>query len=560
MTFKAGELSVVEYGCNELLACVRGPQTGHTAPALAPRGVRINTPEEGDVYAPTMGELKVIAYLLDLMTIRVCDLVSNATLATISHDTRIDWLELNPNGANRLIFRDKRRQLYLYDIEQQQRVTLLNYCNYVQWVPDSDVVVAQNRGQLCVWYSINAPDRVTLHEIKGDIEDIERSNGRTCVIVDEGVNMDTAFLNRIHREIMTDADGPWRCQTCKKICSATHQFCGVCGISWHLCADPSYQPPQRQSRSQRSVQWSYANQWTDQDWEDPQWDPQQADQSQWTASPRRRTSSRRRPSKKATKKAAETPKGAKGKGKHASVDQDRIGPPSLPANQVDPPWLQSMTSIAATMPPPMQQNAEDKQLKSLMAVLKKHSDTLPPEVQNMVNEAAIKEGQQQTKQLHAVVAAHGRARKELQQAQLARFQLHNAWRGFLSQAVTQWQGYSAQFLEQEKQMNERVNTAMEALNQAKESLAKAKSTAGVEAKEDTMAISDEEPDKEIAGCTADRIQEGLTNLQSSLEALQTSAEQMVEDEQKALKRPRLDTGQLDSAKPSELPGAASGFG
>lgn len=28
MTFKAGELSVVEYGCNELLACVRGPQTG----------------------------------------------------------------------------------------------------------------------------------------------------------------------------------------------------------------------------------------------------------------------------------------------------------------------------------------------------------------------------------------------------------------------------------------------------------------------------------------------------------------------------------------------------
>eukprot|EP00913_Durusdinium_trenchii_P007896 g7408.t1 len=184
MIFKAGELSVVEYGCNELLACAR---TEFMSPHLI--SVRINTPDENDVYAPAMGELKVIAYLLDLMTIRVVDLVTNTTLATISHDTRIDWLELNPNGANRLIFRDKRRQLYLYDIEQQSRVTLLNYCNYVQWVPDSDVVVAQNRGQLCVWYSINAPDRVTLHEIKGDIEDIERSNGRTCVIVDEGVNM-----------------------------------------------------------------------------------------------------------------------------------------------------------------------------------------------------------------------------------------------------------------------------------------------------------------------------------------------------------------------------------
>lgn len=163
MIFKAGELSVVEYGCNELLACAR---TEFMSPHLI--SVRINTPDENDVYAPAMGELKVIAYLLDLMTIRVVDLVTNTTLATISHDTRIDWLELNPNGANRLIFRDKRRQLYLYDIEQQSRVTLLNYCNYVQWVPDSDVVVAQNRGQLCVWYSINAPDRVTLHEIKGD--------------------------------------------------------------------------------------------------------------------------------------------------------------------------------------------------------------------------------------------------------------------------------------------------------------------------------------------------------------------------------------------------------
>jgi len=186
MIFKAGELSLVEYGCNEVLACAR---TEHMSPHLI--SVRIAASDEPETQQQQFGqpEMKVIAYLLDLMTIRICDLVSNQTLATISHDTRIDWLELNPNSANRLLFRDKRRQLYLYDVEQQSRMTLLNYCNYVQWVPDSDVVVAQNRGQLCVWYSINAPDRVTLHEIKGDIEDIERSNGRTCVIVDEGVNM-----------------------------------------------------------------------------------------------------------------------------------------------------------------------------------------------------------------------------------------------------------------------------------------------------------------------------------------------------------------------------------
>jgi intraflagellar transport protein 172 len=184
MVFKAGELSLVEYGCNEVLSCCR---TEHMSPHLI--SVRIAGADDPDAYTPSGTDMKTIAYLLDLMTVRIQDLVTSQTLATVTHDTRIDWLELNPNGANRLLFRDKRRQLYLYDIEHQTRVTLLNYCNYVQWVPDSDVVVAQNRSQLCVWYSINAPDRVTLHEIKGDIEDIERSNGRTCVIVDEGVNM-----------------------------------------------------------------------------------------------------------------------------------------------------------------------------------------------------------------------------------------------------------------------------------------------------------------------------------------------------------------------------------
>ena len=57
----------------------------------------------------------------------------------------MDWLELNKR-ASKLLFRDKSRRLYLYDITSMECTTLLNYCSYVQWVPDSDVVVAQNRG------------------------------------------------------------------------------------------------------------------------------------------------------------------------------------------------------------------------------------------------------------------------------------------------------------------------------------------------------------------------------------------------------------------------------
>ncbi|EDO25896.1 predicted protein, partial [Nematostella vectensis] len=35
------------------------------------------------------------------------------------------------------------------------------------WVPLSDVVVAQNRGNLCIWYNIDSPERVTMFPIKG---------------------------------------------------------------------------------------------------------------------------------------------------------------------------------------------------------------------------------------------------------------------------------------------------------------------------------------------------------------------------------------------------------
>ena len=57
-------------------------------------------------------------------------------------------------------------QLHLYDIEMQSRTSLLTYCSYVQWVPLSDVVVAQNRGNLCVWYNIEMPEKVTMFPLK----------------------------------------------------------------------------------------------------------------------------------------------------------------------------------------------------------------------------------------------------------------------------------------------------------------------------------------------------------------------------------------------------------
>ncbi|MBN3302921.1 IF172 protein, partial [Amia calva] len=177
MIFNAGELTLVEYGNNDILGSVR---TEFMNPHLI--SVRLNERKQRGIE-----DNKKLAYLIDLKTIAIVDLTGGFNLGTISHDTKIDWLELNETG-HKLLFRDKKLRLHLYDIENSVKTTVLSFCSYVQWVPGSDVVVAQNRGNLCVWYNIDSPERVTMFPLKGDIVDLERSNGKTEVIVTEGVN------------------------------------------------------------------------------------------------------------------------------------------------------------------------------------------------------------------------------------------------------------------------------------------------------------------------------------------------------------------------------------
>ena len=175
MIFNAGELSLVEYGKNEILGSVR---TEFMNPHLI--SVRINDRTQRGVE-----ESKKLAYLLDLKTIALEDLVFGYSLGQVTHDSKIDWLELNETGR-KLLFRDKRSRLNLMDIEGMVKTSILNYCTFVQWIPGSDVVVAQSRDNMCVWYNIDAPERVTMLPIKGDIVDVIREDGKTEVVVQEG--------------------------------------------------------------------------------------------------------------------------------------------------------------------------------------------------------------------------------------------------------------------------------------------------------------------------------------------------------------------------------------
>ena len=76
---------------------------------------------------------KKMAYLVDLKTISIVDLIMGFNIATLTHDSKIDWLELNETGR-KLLFRDKRlrvsRQktsLSLSELDGCQEIEFYNF-------------------------------------------------------------------------------------------------------------------------------------------------------------------------------------------------------------------------------------------------------------------------------------------------------------------------------------------------------------------------------------------------------------------------------------------------
>ncbi|EAT43404.1 AAEL005155-PA [Aedes aegypti] len=175
LIFNAGELSLVEYGENYILGSVR---TEFVNPHVI--SVRLN--ERGN-----SSNNKKLAYLLDMKTVCVVDLILQSTITQITHDSKIDWLELSETG-HKLLFRDKKMRLLLVDITSGKKQTLLGKVAFVQWVPSSDVAVAQSDSNLAIWYNIDLPEHVTILPVRGDVFDVIREDGKTEVHTREGAS------------------------------------------------------------------------------------------------------------------------------------------------------------------------------------------------------------------------------------------------------------------------------------------------------------------------------------------------------------------------------------
>ena len=261
---------------------------------------------------------------------------------------------------------------------------------------------------------------------------------------------------------------------------------------------------------------------------------------------------------------------AKGKGKQHE-EQPTFGPPSIPPPlQMDTSWMNAPHVPAPAAPsvvaPPSKDTKEDKNMKSLVAALRKHKDDLPADVQALMTEVQLRDGQNERKQLHAAVTQHGKAKKEIQEAQQARHLMHSAWRNFLSQSVEQWEKYTSQFIEQEKVLTERVKAAHENLAIAKANLTNCKVAVGApEPKDDASATSEVEDmdtkDPEVSA--GKRIVESFQCLSNSLQDLHAQAVQAVQQEAELQdhlrKRPRT-TPPGGATDPAANPPANASFG
>ena len=188
MIFNAGELTLVEYGKNDILGRCR---TDYMSPHLI--SVRLEESMSGGSSSSQRSPMKSVAFLIDKTTVRITDLVTSFAAATVHHEATVDWLGLSPRG-NKLLFRDKNSKLLIFDINTQQKTSLLGFCNYCQWVPGSDVVVAQSRGEVCVWYNIEKPDNMTSYPVKGDVVEIVRAGGETRIVVDDGLSQEPKIV------------------------------------------------------------------------------------------------------------------------------------------------------------------------------------------------------------------------------------------------------------------------------------------------------------------------------------------------------------------------------
>ena len=343
------------------------------------------------------------------------------------------------------------------------------------------------------------------------------------------------------------------------------------------------------------------------------YDPGQWDGNQWQQQQQRqRTPSRSASNHSQRSQGAKTPRGrgrGKGGGKNFNKGKDKgkefppfaplpppqvpwpgynmmvpMGPmgmaaPIMPTAQIPPPPVGqpppgSMNPgqpvlPAMPTPPSAPVSSHTQEERELLDMMKNRQMELPADMRQKVQNHAKKQGARVTKDLHSAVAQQGRARQDLEDAMQARLNLVASWKTFLTGAIKTWQEYAALFEQQQKEVQERIQTAQEAFTLANQQLEESQSAAG---KLKTIEIKDDEEEMVLGQASSANASAKITDsfkiLSCSLQELQAQTETIETEVAKSTKRPRLepvedvdqnmDEGKVPTAKASGPPFTTAG--
>lgn len=252
-----------------------------------------------------------------------------------------------------------------------------------------------------------------------------------------------------------------------------------------------------------------------------------------------------------------------------AVQEPQFGPAALGIHHPAPPWqpTHATTSTTAMSTAPAAPAAlGDAQLRGFLNEMKKIPD-MPADAHTIIQKYAKKQRSATTKTMHQSVTDLSEARGALDQARLARHQLHGSWRTFLGEPLETWQAYTEGFKQQEAALLARIEDAQQNLHAAKEVFEECRSALIDLSKSDQELIESAEAamvNEQVDDPTVARLQEDLESMHGHLTALKSSADAMAVDSNVSAKRPRLaetkdPTGEVAAGVPS-APGPLEPFG
>lgn len=182
-------------------------------------------------------------------------------------------------------------------------------------------------------------------------------------------------------------------------------------------------------------------------------------------------------------------------------------------------------------------------------------ENLSVEFQNLVHAEMKKDNKECSRNLHTAVTALDKAKEAQLEMEKARQQLWSRWRVFLQQSVIKWREYTTQFQTAEQAFQAQALELQMTLKRAQRRLDLAKKRMDAENKDGAYMVSSDEETEDMdikdemeaaKDENAQKIQEGLHQVVTSLETLSEQAEKL---EPKA-KRPRKADEEEGGEKPA----------